>query len=50
MIKSIVDCGINVIITGSKFSEMAMHYCERHGVLMLKVISTLSPKRATHYC
>ena len=39
MIKSIVDSGANVIITGSKFSEMATHYCERYGVLMLKVSS-----------
>eukprot|EP01048_Picozoa_sp_COSAG05_P020874 COSAG05_NODE_3679_length_1912_cov_1.726972_2_plen_148_part_00 len=46
MIKSIVDCGANVIITGSKFSELAMHYCERYGVLMLKV----SSNRPLHCC
>lgn len=45
MIKSIVDCGINVIITGSKFSEMAMHYCERYGVLMLKILSKFELRR-----
>jgi formate dehydrogenase assembly factor FdhD len=37
MIKSIAECGANVIITSSKFSEMAMHYCERYGIMMLKV-------------
>ena len=37
MIKSIADCGANVIITSSKFSEMAMHYCERYNIMMLKV-------------
>jgi len=45
MIKSIVDCGANVIITGSKFSEMAMHYCERHGVMMLKILSKFEIRR-----
>eukprot|EP01044_Picomonas_judraskeda_P045638 COSAG03_NODE_25082_length_268_cov_0.562130_1_plen_69_part_01 len=37
MIKSIAECGANVIITSSKFSEMAMHYCERYSIMMLKV-------------
>jgi formate dehydrogenase assembly factor FdhD len=37
MIKSIAECGANVIITSSKFSEMAMHYCERYNIMMLKV-------------
>ena len=36
MIKSIAECGANVIITSSKFSEMAMHYCERYNIMMLK--------------
>jgi T-complex protein 1 subunit theta len=45
MIKSIVDCGANVIITGSKFSEMAMHYCERSGVMMLKILSKFELRR-----
>lgn len=39
MIKSIAECGANVIITSSKFSEMAMHYCERYNIMMLKVIA-----------
>jgi len=45
MIKSIVDSGANVIITGSKFSEMATHYCERYGVLMLKILSKFEIRR-----
>ena len=41
MIKSIADCGANVIITSSKFSEMAAHYCERYHIMMLKASARL---------
>jgi len=45
MIKSIADCGANVIITSSKFSEMAMHYCERYNIMMLKILSKFELRR-----
>merc|ERR1712178_425566 len=48
MIKSIAECGANVIITSSKFSEMAMHYCERYGIMMLKVIARGEASACTH--
>eukprot|EP01052_Picozoa_sp_SAG31_P039168 SAG31_NODE_5376_length_2576_cov_1.998385_2_plen_150_part_00 len=45
MIKSIADCGANVIITGNKFSELATHYCERYGMMMLKIPSKFELRR-----
>jgi len=45
MIKSIAECGANVIITSSKFSEMAMHYCERYNIMMLKILSKFELRR-----
>jgi len=45
MIKSIAECGANVIITSSKFSEMAMHYCERYNIMMLKIVSKFELRR-----
>ena len=45
MIKSIADTGANVIITGNKFSELAEHYCERYGMMMLKILSKFELRR-----
>lgn len=38
-IKAIVDAGANVIVTGSKFGEMAEHFLNKYGVLMVKILS-----------
>lgn len=38
-IKAIVDAGANVVVTGSKFGEMAEHFLNKHGVLMVKILS-----------
>jgi T-complex protein 1 subunit theta len=38
-IKAIVDAGANVVVTGSKFGEMAEHFLNKYNVLMVKILS-----------
>ena len=44
-IKAIADCGANVIITGSKFSEMALHFIERYKMMAIKIPSKFELRR-----
>jgi len=44
-IKAIADCGANVIITGSKFSEMALHFIERYKMMAIKIPSKFEMRR-----
>jgi formate dehydrogenase assembly factor FdhD len=50
LIKSIAECGANVIITSSKFSEMAMHYCERYKIMMLKARTARQTAHLAWFC
>eukprot|EP00039_Didymoeca_costata_P000229 m.44647 g.44647 ORF g.44647 m.44647 type:complete len:545 (-) comp10133_c0_seq1:3963-5597(-) len=38
-LQAIVDAGANVIVSGSKFGEMAEHYLNKMGVMMIKILS-----------
>merc|ERR1719201_120717 len=38
-IKSIVDQGVTVVVSGSKFGEMAEHFLNKHGMMMVKILS-----------
>ena len=38
-IKAIKDAGCNVIVSGSKFGEMAQHFLVKYGIMMVKIMS-----------
>lgn len=44
-IKSIADAGVNVIVTGGTFGELAMHFIERYKMLALKLTSKFDLRR-----
>lgn len=44
-IQDIADAGVNVIVTGSGFSELAMHYIEKNKMLAFKCMSKFDLRR-----
>lgn len=44
-IKEIHDIGIRVIIAGSTVGELAMHYLNRYGILVIKILSKFDLRR-----
>lgn len=44
-IKEIADVGINVIVTGANFSDMALHFMERHKIMGIKIASKFEMRR-----
>ncbi|POS80492.1 T-complex protein 1 subunit theta [Diaporthe helianthi] len=44
-IKEIHDVGIRVIIAGSTVGELAMHYLNRYGILVIKILSKFDLRR-----
>lgn len=44
-IKSIADAGINVIVTGGTFGELALHFIERYKMMAIKVTSKFELRR-----
>lgn len=45
IIGEIVGTGVNVVVSGGAISEMAMHYLERHHVMVVKVQSKFDLRR-----
>jgi T-complex protein 1 subunit theta len=45
LIKSIHLSGVNVIVTGSTVSEMARHFCNKYGILVVKITSQFELRR-----
>ncbi|KAG8165726.1 hypothetical protein KVR01_004278 [Diaporthe batatas] len=44
-VKEIHDVGIRVIIAGSTVGELAMHYLNRYGILVIKILSKFDLRR-----
>lgn len=44
-IKSIAEAGINVIVTGGTFGELALHFIERYKMMAIKVTSKFDLRR-----
>lgn len=38
-LQAIKDTGVNVIVSGSKFGDMAQHFLNRMGIMMVKILS-----------
>ena len=44
-IKSMVDAGCNVIVTGGKAADMAVHFCNKYKVMVVKLTSKFDIRR-----
>ncbi|KAM0793383.1 hypothetical protein ACM66B_000837 [Microbotryomycetes sp. NB124-2] len=43
--KEIADAGVNVVVAGSSVGELALHYLNRHNILVIKVLSKFDLRR-----
>ena len=44
-IKELHDSGMRVVVAGSTVGELAMHYLNRHGILVIKILSKFELRR-----
>ena len=44
-IKSIADTGVRVIVSGGKFGDMALHYCNKHNLMAVRLMSKFDVRR-----
>ena len=45
IIKEIADAGVNVIVTGSGVGELALHFCNRYKIMVIKILSKFELRR-----
>ncbi|GAO50849.1 T-complex protein 1 [Saitoella complicata NRRL Y-17804] len=45
MVKEIADSGVRVVVTGSSIGELTMHYLNRFGILVVKILSKFDLRR-----
>ncbi|PWN40380.1 putative CCT8-component of chaperonin-containing T-complex [Ceraceosorus guamensis] len=45
IIRQIADSGVKVVVTGSTVGELAMHYLNRFGILVIKILSKFELRR-----
>ncbi|SCZ90117.1 BZ3500_MvSof-1268-A1-R1_Chr1-3g01787 [Microbotryum saponariae] len=43
--QELADSGLNVVVAGSSIGELALHYLNRHGILVIKVLSKFDLRR-----
>jgi len=44
-IKAIVDAGCNVIVTGGKAADMAIHFCNKYNIMVIRLTSKFDLRR-----
>lgn len=44
-IKAIADAGVKVIVSGGKFGDMAIHYCNKYGLMAVRLQSKFDVRR-----
>lgn len=44
-IKSIADTGCNVIVTGGKAADMAVHFCNKYKIMVVRLMSKFELRR-----
>ncbi len=49
-IKEIYDSGVRVIVAGSTVGELALHYINRMGILIIKILSKFELRRLCRVC
>ena len=45
IIKELHDSGLRVVVAGSTLGELALHYLNRHGILVIKILSKFELRR-----
>jgi len=45
VVNKLVDAGVNVVVSGGAISEIAMHFLERHKMMVVKVLSKFELRR-----
>jgi len=45
IIKTIHSYGVNVIVTGGSVDDIALHYCEKYGIMVIKMTSKFELRR-----
>ena len=45
MLKGIADAGVKVVVTGNGVGELALHYLNRFGIMVVKVLSKFDLRR-----
>lgn len=49
-VKGIADAGAKIVVSGSSISELAMHFLERYGLMVLKIVSKFELRRLCRTC
>src|SRR5690606_34636169 len=49
-IKAIKDAGASVIVTGGKVGDLALHYVNKYGLMVVRVPSKFDVRRVTKAC
>lgn len=49
-IKELYDAGLRVVVAGSTVGELAMHYLNRMGILVIKILSKFELRRLCRVC
>lgn len=49
-IKELYDSGLRVVIAGSTVGELALHYLNRYGILVIKILSKFELRRLCRVC
>lgn len=44
-IKAIADAGVNVVVAGAKFGDMAIHYLNKYGLMAVRIVSKFELRR-----
>jgi len=44
-IKAIADTGVNVVVSGGKFGEMALHFCNKFNLMAVRLMSKFDVRR-----
>lgn len=44
-IKAIAEAGVNVVVSGGKFGDLAGHYCNKYGIMMVRLQSKFDIRR-----
>jgi len=44
-VKAVADTGVKVVVSNANFSQLAQHFCQKYGLMMVKVQSKFEMKR-----
>lgn len=44
-IKKVADAGVNVVFVGGSISDIATHFCQKYGIMLLKILSKFDLRR-----